>query len=539
MDTPLNATANTAGGLLSSSTFEVPPYQREYSWHDEEVKEFFYDIQRSLDDETYFLGLVILTEENGRKKIVDGQQRIVTLTLLATTLYHEAKRRGRSALADRLKADFLTSINYETDASDPRVVLTDNADNATLQFIISNGEAPPQIGDEEAASTEIIKSFKTLSRLVREDLNPDPFRRLGKWTEFITHKLYFAVFVHPNPSSAYQVFEVINTRGRDLTTADLLKNFIISQSLPANRDEVYTRWKEISSNFQTDGNNSFVQYIRHVVTVNSGHILPKELFAFLASRNGVVTRQPPSPVELIGMLDGYLPLYAQMIDPSLAGPATEFALRVFAALNRLNIITVRPLMMSIVGCPEPDEGLKELLKLVVHRVVVGTLGTGNIERRFAEAAKKVKESGNWKAPLAELQDLNPDSSTFVEQLKKRALNKGVLTVIRNSVISGDVAPSRYYYIHFIAPKTSKGWYGFAGSELAFGGATVGNTFLSKEEKRSAGADTWQGFKQTMLNDAAPNEMIESLSKFEVWDAEAIGKMAAQIASIATKVWYGS
>ncbi|TDH59265.1 DUF262 domain-containing protein [Dankookia rubra] len=57
MDTPLNAAASTAGSIFSASEFEVPPYQREYSWQEDEVREFFHDLQRSLDDETYFLAL--------------------------------------------------------------------------------------------------------------------------------------------------------------------------------------------------------------------------------------------------------------------------------------------------------------------------------------------------------------------------------------------------------------------------------------------------------------------------------------------------
>ncbi len=364
MDTPLNASAHTAGGLISGSIFEVPPYQREYSWREEEVKEFFEDIQRSLDKNSYFLGLIILTDEDGRKKIVDGQQRMVTLTLLASALYHEAQRLSRSALADRLKADFLTSINYETDGSDPRIVLTDQADNQTLQIIIHTGEVSNLNVGDHSVSSEIIKSYKYFLRALADDLRSDPFKRLGKWTEFITHKLYFAVFIHPTPSEAYQVFEVINTRGRDLTTADLLKNYILSQITLDRRELVYNRWKAISDSFPSEGNNNFVQYIRHVVTVASGHILPKDLFSFLASRSEPSNRSSPAPLDLMDMLEDRLPVYLQMIDPSFAGPADENALNVFRALAQLSVITVRPIMIAILQVPDAAEGLQELLKLV-------------------------------------------------------------------------------------------------------------------------------------------------------------------------------
>ena len=133
MQAELSASASTAGSLFASSVFQVPPYQREYSWTNDEVREFFGDIQGALDQDSYFLGLIIITEEQKRRQVVDGQQRIVTLSLLVAALFHEATKRGREALADRIKADFLRSINYATDQTDPRVVLSDPNDNETLQ----------------------------------------------------------------------------------------------------------------------------------------------------------------------------------------------------------------------------------------------------------------------------------------------------------------------------------------------------------------------------------------------------------------------
>ncbi len=535
MDTPLNADASTAGAVISGSRFEVPPYQREYSWQQDEVREFFEDIQRSLEGDTYFLGLIILTDEEGKKKIVDGQQRIVTLTLLAAALYHEALARKRNSLADRISADFLYSINYETDDSDPRVVLSDSTDNKTLQHIISEGEAP-KAGDSDTVGAELVRSFNFIRKELRQDLRQDPFKRLGKWTEFITHKLYFAVFIHPSPASAYQVFEVINTRGRDLTTADLLKNYMISQAPLRDRSEVYERWKAISDSFSTDGANTVVQYIRHVVTVGSGHVLPKDLFAFLAARSPQSSRRPPTSDELLTLLEEKLPLYLQMVDPSFPGPASAAALSVFEALNRLNIITVRPVMLAMFNARDTDEGLQELLRLVVKRIVVGNLGTGNIERRFAEAARKINHSGRWPSELEELSDLVPDADLFKETLIKRSLNKNLMSYLKNSICSESIIPETFYNLHFIVPKSVKGSPGFDDGELAYWGGTIGNTFLSLIEHRIGDAH-WKDFKKNMLRTAAPGEERDLLTKVKVWNVNTIKDFGQLSAHKATAVWY--
>ena len=99
---------------------------------------------------------------------------------------------------------------------------------------------------------------------MQEDIEGQAFQRLGAWAEFITKRLYFAVFMHDDQATAYQVFEVINTRGKDLTTADLLKNFVLSRAEPDEVDEINDRWEGISVNFPTEGANNFVQFIRHV-----------------------------------------------------------------------------------------------------------------------------------------------------------------------------------------------------------------------------------------------------------------------------------
>ena len=515
LKTGLDANASTAGSLFSSSVFEVPPFQREYSWTSDEVREFFGDIQGALDQDSYFLGLVIITEEKTRRQIVDGQQRIVTLSLLAAALYHEAQKRGRDALADRLKADFLRSINYSTDQTDPRVVLTDPKDNETLQDILDNGSKAKKAKDGEGVSAQMRASYDLISRALAVDLAADPFKRLGKWTEFITHKLYFAVFAHPDPATVYSLFEVINTRGRDLTTADLLKNYILSQTKEDKKLEIYGRWQTLSSAFPASSSTSFVQYIRHAVTVDSGHVLPRDLFAFLAGRTKSASKEPPNAYGLLDLLEARFPLYSQMVDPTLSGPADDFALRVFLALNQLNVITVRPLMMAISDLVDPREGLEYVLKLVVRRMVVGTLGTGNIERRFSDAARRVADEKTWTFLEAEFADLNPSKEEFVNKLEKRSFNKGTLTFLRSSIIGETIVPSEYETLHFILPRTVTDWVGFDDDERSIWVPRIGNSFLSTESRRPEGALTWVGFKEVLLPTAAGGEWVDALNGYNL------------------------
>lgn len=519
---------------MSGSTFEIPQFQREYSWTSDEVGDFWTDLRNNIDSESYFLGLVILTDDQVRKYVVDGQQRLITLSLLAAAIYFECTRLGRTALAERVQATFLKYLDYETDASTPRIELSDDVDNRTYQDLINTGSASESV-EAGSVSEAIIQSYNHLLRSLRIDLKEDPFKRLGKWTEFLTHRLYFAVFVHPNASTAYQVYEVINTRGRDLTTADLLKNYVLYQTRSEERQERYKHWKSISSQFSVEGSNNFVQYIRHAVTVDSGHILPKDLYDFLSDRVEHPGRRPPSPAELMEILDQRLPVYLQMIDPSASGPATPEALAIFSALNSLNVLAVRPMLLAISDLDDALDGMKFVLKLVVRRIVVGNLGTGNVERRFGEAARKIHRQKDWRVIISDLRDLNPSRAEFVEQLRKRSFNKSVLSFMRRSIVMRSVTPDAKGVMHFIWTRPGDYWYGMTEEEGSYWASTIGNTFLAR--RRFVAADDWDQFKNGILQSGLDGEMTEALSHINEWTPSAVDQIGRGAAEVAADVWY--
>lgn len=548
MDTPLNASANSAGAIFAANTFEIPRFQREYSWSTEEITDFWTDLRGSLDSESYFLGLIILTRpqhlngngsdqggEAERKQVVDGQQRLITLSLLANVIYHEAIASDRKALADRIQASFLRSIDYETDAQIPRVRLSEASDDHTFQTILATGQAPVWDGEDESVSAKIVASHNLLSRLLRADLRADPFKRLGKWTDFIINRLYFAVFLHHSPDAAYQVYEVINTRGKDLNTADLLKNFILSQSGP-DQDLQYERWQAIARRFTTEGTNNFVQYIRHVVTVNSGYVLPRDLYTFIAARKVNEGRPPPRPNQLMLMLENRLPLYQQMIDPTSAGPADIEALGVFSALNSLSVINIRPILLACAEVGDMTAGMEWILRLAVRRIVVGNLGTGAVERRFGEAAKAISDKGDWRIIVDLLNDLNPSRDDFISQLRKRSFNKQLLTFMRKSIIQNTITPSSEGFLHYIWTKTSE--FGGMGENEGTGWAsTIGNTIIAGIEKRPRTVGDWPSFKEVMLPAAASGEWVHELSQIDSWDATAVEAMGEKLAEAAGRLWY--
>lgn len=527
----------TAGALLSGASFAVPQFQREYAWEREDVEEFWSDLRRGLDDDTYFLGLVILTGTEAQKAIVDGQQRLLTLTLLAAALYHEARAADRRALAERIQSTFLRYTDFESDEELPRLSLADQEDNATLAAILANPAASlTSTAQDESVSELLLAAYRILDHRLRLDLAPDRFKRLGLWADFLTNKLYFANFLHPDPSSAYRVFEVVNTRGKILTTADLLKSFVLSQTNEPQRAKRYIEWQQISNHFDAASSGAFVQFIRHAVTVEQGHIPPKDLYDVLANR----TRSNKSrvgPDGLMNLLGRSLPLYSQMIDPTIDGPADDEQLGVFSALNRLGVISVRPMLLAISETPDATSGMTQLLRLVVRRIVVGNLGTGNVERRFGNAAQRISEDRSWTDVLAALGDLNPPRSDFVNQLERRSLNKNVLAFVRQSVIQHSVIPQQDGFLQLLRPRLAPQWTPFSDDKASYWASTIGNTYLTVEDRRPKGANTWEGVKKHLLPHGVKNELRTDLEEFASWDEQAVSSTGSRIAQEAAFIWY--
>ncbi|MFD8248471.1 DUF262 domain-containing protein [Nocardia sp. NPDC059691] len=538
METPLAASSTTAGSLFAGGRFSVPQFQREYAWTESEVREFFSDLSKSLGDDTYFLGLVIFTGDGKTKDVVDGQQRIFTLTLLASAIYHQAVKFNRKALADRIDSTFLRDIDFESEEVFPRLALSSKTDNEILQKTLAHpAEKLQDIRDEDDSFSKLVLyAYRLLSDLLIGDLDEDSFKRLGLWADFLTNRLYFAVFTHPDPASAYRVFEVVNTRGRGLTTADLLKSYVLKDVTGDEHRRRYDEWQRIARSFSGQNSGAFVNYIRHAITPAKGYVPPRDLYDVLSGRN-VTPSEPIDGGELLGTLQENLLGYLQTMDPTLAGPADQNQLAVFSVLNELNVVSVRPILLAMLETPESADGMREILKLVVRRAVVGNLGTGSVEKRFGQAAKQIASERSWQGAIESLDDLNPGIDDFQEILGRRSMNKGLLKVMRLSVLQNTITPELAGYLYYIKPRNAPDWTESDEDRVAYWASTIGNTFIATTARRPMNSSTWAGFKDDLLPRGINGEWRDKISSYESWDVASIEDVGSSLASKAADVWY--
>ncbi|MEO9322244.1 DUF262 domain-containing protein [Nocardioides sp. C4-1] len=517
------AKSNTGRELFSAARFDIPIYQRDYAWESEEYQALWEDLQGGLDEGGYFLGLIILTQSSPQspREVVDGQQRIISISLLAAALRDKAMDDGRTILSSEIERDFLKTLDMQNDDYVPRVTFSED-DDATVFNAIVDGTFT---GDRK--SHPMAAAYHHFRDQLEDDLEQDGFQRLGAWTTFLQDYLYFAVFTHPDPSSAYTVFEVVNTRGRNLADADLIKNSLLRLTDEKKRMDVYTRWTRLATSFDEYHENTFVQFVRHVAMLRRGYILPKELHKKVTKNEGLTHFD-----TLLPDLEKHLDLYLQIVDPANGGPASDEASRAFAGFNALGVSAVRPLLLAL--GPESDDDFEYVLRITVQIVAGGSLGGVNLERKFSDAATSARSRKAWKSTLKKSA---PSAEDFVADVARRKMRKSVLQLLQRSILQGTVLPTEDDHLQFIRPAVAPKWKDFSDAEFTESGMTLGNTFMTERARRPKNCQTWEQVKSDLLPLAKDTEHKRRLSRQSKWTPREARTLGAYLAERASDVWY--
>ncbi|GGM71367.1 hypothetical protein J2752_002237 [Halarchaeum rubridurum] len=256
----ISATEESVKSVFSFDyRFEVPDYQREYSWREEHWSDFWYDI-RSLDHgETHFLGSIVVIErqtlvnELSVLELVDGQQRMTTIAVLLRALQDVLSTTEEFAdVAADISPDYLWKSDL--DGNDfPTLSLGKNDDGA-FQALLRDGRATAH----DSRVTEAYDFFvERLEGMTPEQVNELRIHLLGS--------LSLVVIETDSETSAYRLFESLNDRGLDLSAVDLMKNYLLryaSEHDDTDPETVKSEWEAILDNVRGRMNKP-ARFFRH------------------------------------------------------------------------------------------------------------------------------------------------------------------------------------------------------------------------------------------------------------------------------------
>ena len=379
--------------------YRVPPYQRDYSWEEEQWEDLWNDILdlRGRPDDRHYMGALVVEGKSDREfLIIDGQQRLATLSLLSLAVIAKLRKMADSGMdpgANRERAAGLRSrfIGEKDPASlvESSKLFLNETDNAFYQDYLIQLRPPlnPRgLPKSNRLLWECLEYYQGRLGVV-DEFGTDGAVLAELLSETVARQLMFILITVEDQINAYTVFETLNARGLELTTTDLLKNYLFSRvQVAADLQTLQRRWRSLVATVRQE---RFPEFLRYHLLCEQPKIRSERLFKLVRER----ARTPQDVFALLNALEARAELFAALSDPNHGYWAELTDARPF--IRELNLFRVRqmtPLLFAAWEKFTKDDftRLLRLISVVSFRYsVVSSLNTNALEPIYHGAAKAV------------------------------------------------------------------------------------------------------------------------------------------------------
>lgn len=388
--------------------YRVPPYQRDYSWTEEQWEDLWNDIidLRGRPDDSHYMGALVVEGQSDREfLIIDGQQRLATLSILALAVIDRLSRglKGGDADANRERAAGLRSrfIGEKDPASliESSKLFLNRTDNAFYQDYLVQLRQPLNPRGLPESNRLLWQCFQYFSERIAADgevsVDGESLARL--LAETVGRGLMFILITVDDELNAYTVFETLNARGLELSSTDLLKNYLFSRvRVAADLEALQRRWQALIATVQQE---RFPEFLRYHLQTEHARVRSGRLFKLV--RDSVKT--PADVFALMEALERRAELFAALSDPNHAYWIELPMYRPY--VRELNLFRVRQMTPLLFAAWErfPKEDFTRVLKLVsvisFRYSVVSRINPNPLEAAYHAAAKAVSD-GTVSTPAA-------------------------------------------------------------------------------------------------------------------------------------------
>ena len=338
--------------------FEIPRYQRPYAWTKDEVGELLDDLLFAMDrgkDVPYFLGSIVLIKGDGPdSKVIDGQQRLTTLTILLCTLRELAEEPMKTALDERVRQ----RPNPLTKAPEVVRLRLRPLDQDFFHANVQTAGAIPGALEMTTVDTDSQQRIVENSGYLYGELSSLDRERRDELSSFIIRHCYLVVVSTTDMSSAYRIFSVMNDRGLNLGPTDILKAEVIGNIGEARQQEYSDKWENIE---QELGRSRFGELFVHIRMVyakaKARRNLQDEFRDFVLENGG-------SSTDFIDdILEPYAEAYESVLGMSDAGVAGDYrVVECLGSLRRLdNYDWIPPAIAFFHGSSADSDGRRQFI----------------------------------------------------------------------------------------------------------------------------------------------------------------------------------
>jgi len=245
----IDATDTSINKLLKEQKFTIDYFQREYRWQEKHIKLLVEDLTTTFlksyspehkrpevaNYQSYYLGPVVfsINTETGKKSIIDGQQRITSITLFLIYLNHLQKGREKQVKIHEL----IFSESYDEKSFN----MSDESREPCLKSLFETGEYNITADDDETAKN-MVERYKDIEETFPDELTEDA---LPFFIDWFKENVVIVEITAYSDDNAYLIFETMNDRGLNLSPTEMLKGYVLSRiTNKKQRNEINSVWKE-------------------------------------------------------------------------------------------------------------------------------------------------------------------------------------------------------------------------------------------------------------------------------------------------------
>ena len=460
----IESSDKTITDLFNSGYFVIPRFQRPYSWDQENISEFWDDIVRNKPSD-YFIGSMVVYRITDRRfGVVDGQQRLTTITILLCVLRDVLKKEGFEPLADGLH-QLIERKNIDNEME--FILQTQTSYPYFQDYIQKHGdpELDPEIHREEKRLAAAHSQLKGLVEATVTSIKSDPRNSKEDWPKQIKGALtqirdtvlsLKVIFVRlEDEDDAYVIFETLNTRGKDLGLADLVKNHFTRMIKKKNKglDHAKDQWQKLRETVEGSKIDlSTDAFIHHYWLSKYEYITAKALFKSFKKH----VKRKNAKSELASMLEDAA-YYRSLHDVDFGNWSKQES-KIEEALRALMLFRVRqqvPCTLSLIRAYRKKIIKKKALESALCTIenfhfqftaITSQRSSGGISGMYAALGRRLSSAKDSQAAADIIKDIKdklskriPSESEFVALFpellytntlsKQRALVKYVLVKI--------------------------------------------------------------------------------------------------------------
>ncbi|GAA6897379.1 DUF262 and DUF1524 domain-containing protein [Helicobacter pylori] len=537
-------------GKSQEKQLVIPIYQRLYSWEKEQCKQLWDDIIKIGGDDKmdgHFIGSILcvldgITHSDNTLLIIDGQQRLTTITLLLI------------ALRDRLndEYEFLEKFSRQKIQND-YLINSDKKDDKRFKFILSEPDRDTLLSliDENRRkpsepSSKIMENFKLFEEWVS---NTDKLETIFKGLEKL---MIVKIALEKGKDDPQLIFESMNSKGIELTQTDLIRNYIIMETEIEKREGFYNKyWRAMEEEFKQN-KKWFDRFVRHYLTIKTREI-PNINKVYVALKD-YRQKERIGIEDLLKDLQKYCGYFCRIVFKKEADKDLNKAL---GFLVDLEMDVVYPLLLDLYS--DYSDGVLSkadfrrsiaLIESYICRRAVCGLGTNSLNKVFPSFTRHIQKDEYFKSLEAHFGYLTekqrfPNNDEFKDlfitidfySFQKR---RYFFERLENFDRKERVYTHEYTVEHIMPKKLTEEWERDLGENFQEIHDkylhTIGNLTLTgyNPEYSNKSFQEKQGMEKGFKD--SPLRLNQSLRDLESFGEEEIKKRANDLADLALKIW---